>query len=598
MVRTKRWVTYAAALGLVVALLPQVQAEEAAKPATKVAPKPAGPQKFLDAVPDDAWGFVAIPSLKNLDQKLGALSEKLNFPIDSPLTLAMGQLGIADGLREEAGLGLVVLDPTEYGTPPDMLVLLLPTTDAKALLEVFDPQETEDGLMRIDLMGEEVFALVKGGFLAVGPEKTAVKHVAGAKKGIAGLLKKDQVDRYKKADIFAMLNLRPAIEMAKPLAGQAVAMLMMDAMDEDPDADERIQKTAQQVVDLLEELNTLEIALGLDDAGLQLSFYLTFLEGEVVKTIAACKGTPSALLAGLPKDKYILAMGVKGGGETKEGGLQDGLAQLALSRSEVGSVIDKAKMAELQKIEKQLEAKAGDSGVSISLLPENSDGMLALTAVWQMKDTKDSMALIRKMVEGYKGVFKDEDIAKVLAGLTCKADAEKVGGVSVDHIKLDLSQLEADDQEVAEIVAVLNKVFGKDGVLIRLAPAGDKHMVATMGGGAKRLEEVIKIASAGKCPLAEDDGVMKARKKMPKNRLFELYVAVDELLKIVKEISGMQEIPQMEKVGAPVSISLAAEKNYGRLDLLIPTELIVEIKNVAMEAMFGGGMGGGTEPSF
>jgi len=71
MVRTKRWVTYAAALGLVVALLPQVQAEEAAKPATEVASKPAGPQKFLDAVPDTPGGSWPSPASRTSTRSLG-----------------------------------------------------------------------------------------------------------------------------------------------------------------------------------------------------------------------------------------------------------------------------------------------------------------------------------------------------------------------------------------------------------------------------------------------------------------------------------------------------------------------------------------------
>lgn len=606
MVGTKRWISLAVVMGLILASAPGVwaeQTEQATKPATtkKVTTQAAGPKEFLEAVPADAWGFIAVPSLQRLDKKLGALSEKLNFPLESPLGLALAQLGIAEGVREKAGLGVVVLDPTEYGMPPDMLAILVPTTDASALLDVFDPQDAGEGMSTIDLMGKRLYAMPKGGFVVLGLEKSSVKHVAEAKKGIKKSLKPDQIARYNEADLFALLNLRPAIDMVKPLAGQFVAMLMMGSMDADPDKGEGIQKSAQEIVDLLDQLSALEIALGLDNDGLQVSFYLTFTEdGSITKKIAEGKAPSSGLLTGLPKDKYVVAMGVQGS-EPGESTLHKGLMELVMSRPEVSDVLSKEKMAELQKLGEQLRAKLGGSAISLSTLPKDADGMLALTVVMESTDVKGSIPLLRNLIESYKGMFKDKDVAKVLQGLTCKPGAETIGGAAVDHITLDLSKLEADDEQMAGAIATIKKVLGKEGLLVRLAPAGDKRIVLTLGGGAKRMEQVLSDAAGGKSPLAEDAGVMKARKKMPKRRMFEMYLAVDQLLKLIRGVSGSQDVPMMEPIDAPLGVALSAEKNYGRLDLILPTELIVEIKNMVLQAMFGGGFGGGeqgAEPSF
>ena len=611
----KRWMTCLAVLGLVLTLAPSVRAEAPADAtkaaAAKPASKAAGPKDLLEAIPDEAWGFVAIPKLSNLDRKLGALSEQLNFPVDSPLMLAVGQLGIADGLREDGGLGVVVLDPTEYGTPPDMLVFLVPTTDSQALLEVFEPQDAGEGAMRIDIMGQELYAITKGGFVVLGPDKTSVKYVAEAKKGIRGTLQPGQIERYKKGDIFALLNLRPAIEMVKPLAGQVVAMLMMGAMDDDPTAGERIQNTAEEIVNLLDELSSLEVSLALDDDAVTLSIFLTFQEeGAITKKIASCDAKPAALLAGLPKDAYMLAVGVRGtaGEEAGESTLQQGLMELAMSRSEVGQVVDKEKMKETQKLSKALAAKMGNVGISVSVLApaggatqaaQSDAGMVGVTVVSEVDDVAGAMGLIRKLIESYKGVFKDEDMAKAMSSLTCKPDAEKVGDVSVDHISLDLAAAAGGDEQVLGALEVAKKVLGKEGMLIRVAPAGDKHIVATLGGGKARIAQAVKDASSGKSPLAEDEGVQKARKKMPKSRMAEVYVSVNQLLKAVKAITGSEEVPIMEDINAPLGISLSAEKNYGRLDVVLPMELVIEIKNVALSAIFGGGFGGGgASPSF
>ncbi len=603
--RTRRWVWYVATLGVALLMVPQVRAAEAETKkaaATELASKPAGPKHFLDAVPEDAWAFAAIRNLADFDKKLGLLTEKLSVPFDSPLAMLMGQfLGIGEGLRDTAGLGVIILDPMQHGMPPGDIAVLVPTTDAKALLEVLDPQDAGEGMTKIDLAGYEMFAATKGGFVVVGQEQSTVKYVAAAKKGIKSILKPDQIARYEKADIFAMLNLRPVIMMAKPFAGQYVAMMMMDQMDEDPTAGERIQETAQWVVDFLDQINSLEIALGLDDAGIQLSLYLTFQEGgTIAKKIADAKPAVTGLLGGLPKDQYVLAMGLTGRGEqAEESQVLKMIMDQVLSQLELGKLIDKAKMEEVNKIVKQLMGQMGSVGVSFSMLPEGGDGMVCMTKVAEMKDPKGSIALYRKIIELVKTSAKDEETKKVMGALSCKPGAEKVGDVPVDVVSFDLAAIAADDPEIQGTLEQVKKVLGKEGVLVRVAPAGEKRVVAALGGGAKRFETVLKDAAAGKRPLAEDPGIVKVRQKMPKKRMFEMYVAVDRVLKLAKAITGSEDVPMMEPIDAPLGISLATEKNYGRLDLIVPTELIVQIKNVVLQALFGGGFGGGAvEPSF
>ncbi len=589
--KSVRWGMYAAVLALLVSM-PHVWAAEPteSKPAS-TSTAPAGPKDLLDAIPDEAWGFVAIPNLKTFDGKLGDLGEKLNFPIGSPIALAMGQLGIAEGLREDGGVGLVVLDPTQYGTPPDMLVLLLPTTDAKALLTAFNPQDAGEGLQKIDVMGKSLTVASKGGFVVVGTEKSSVKFVAEAKKGIRGQMKPENMERYSKSDIYAMVNLRPAIEMAKPLAGQVVAMVMMGAMDGDPEAAERIQKTAQDVVNLLDELTTLEITLGLDDVGLSAGFILSFNDGSITKKIASIQKATIPMLAGLPKDAFLLAMAMRGS-EPGDGAIQQGIMDLVMTRPEVSKVIDKAKLTEVTKLANALRANIRDYNLSISALPEGADGKVALAAVIQTTDVKATLEGIKKLVEGYKGVAKDESAQKALEGVVYKAGAEKVGEVSVDQITVDLAKIPGMENE-SGIVDTVKNVIGKDGVVIRVAPAGDKYVVVTLGGGTKHLEGVLKVATAGGCPLAEDPGIGKVRKRMPKDRLFELYLSADRILKVVKAVTGSDQVPVMPDINAPLGISLAAEKNYGRLDIVLPIELIVEIKNIALQVIMGGGFGGG-----
>lgn len=595
----KRWMMCLALAGIMLAAVPSAWAEEAAKPKA-AATKAAGPQDLLDAVPVEAWGFVAIPDLDKFDGKIGMLAEQLGFPVGSPIALLMGQLGIADGLRSKAGLGLVILDPMEYGMPPDDMAVLVPTTDAGALLEVFEPQKDEDGTMKIDLMGQALFAVPKGGFVVMGTDKASVKFVAKAPKGIKGSLKSDQIDRSKKSDLYAMLNLRPAIEMARPLVGQVVAMLMMDSMDGNPDAAEQIQKSTQEIVDLVDQINALELALGLDEAGIQLSAFLTFKEdGEIAKSIQSSKLPPTPMLAGLPSQPYIVAMGLKRAEGQEPSGIQKMLMDLAMSQSQLGEMIDKQQLAAIQKIGDLVMRKMTNMGMAVTLLPEGSSGAAALTEVIETSDPKGMTEAVLKAVEMYKGLFKDETAKAMMEAVSCKVDAEQLAGSSVSHITFDFDKAAQAMPELAQASATVDGIFGPEGILVRVGPVGDKHVVVTLGGGAKQFETVAGNVKAGKTPLYENKGIEKVRAKMPKNRFFEMFLAVDELLKAIQALTGSAEIPPMSKIDGPLGVCLSAEKNYGRLDIVVPIELLIEIKNVALEAMFGGGFGGGaTEPSF
>ncbi len=601
----KRWTTLLALTGVLLAAAPSVWAEEAAKPAaeaeTEPSTKPTEPLNLLDAIPADAWGFVAIPNLDKFDGKLGMLAEQLSFPVGSPIALLMGQLGIADGLRSKAGLGLVILDPMEYGMPPDDMAVLVPTTNWAALLEVFEPQKDEDGTMRIDLMGQQLYAVPKGGFVVLGTDKASVKFVAKAPKGIAKSLKPDQVERSTKSDLYAMLNLRPAIEMARPLVGQVVAMLMMDSMDGNPDAAEQIQKSTQEIVDLVDQINALELALALEESGIQLSAFLTFKEdGDIAKTIQTAKLTPTPMLAGLPSGPYIVALGYKRAEGQEPSGLQKMIMDLVMSQSQLGDMIDMEQLAAIQKVGDMLMRKMTSMGMVVTLLPAEVPGEAALTEVIETSDPKGTSEAVLKAVEMYKTLFKDPTAKAMMEAVSCKANAEQIAGASVNHIKFDMAKAGEVMPELAQASDTVTGILGEEGLLVRVGAVGEKHVVITVGGGAKHFETVAGNVKAGKTPLYENKGIEKIRSKMPKERFFELYLAVDELLKAIQALTGSMEIPTMSKIEAPLGVCLSAKKNYGRLDIVLPIELIIEIKNVALEAMFGGGFGGGgaTEPSF
>jgi hypothetical protein len=191
------------------------------------------------------------------------------------------------------------------------------------------------------------------------------------------------------------------------------------------------------------------------------------------------------------------------------------------------------------------------------------------------------------LLAGLKNVVVNEDVRAALQHLVHKPQAEQIGDLVVDHIELDMSGLEEVTEEDKEI---LKKVLGPDLLRVRIAPVGKDILVMVFGGGSKRLAAVADLAAKGKAPLAGDPGIMHVASKLPKARLSEVYLAFDHLLQLVlrvAELSGTTLPVQPVENAAPAGFSSSCYDNSLRVDVFVPMELIVAVKDVIMQIMAG-----------
>jgi hypothetical protein len=186
------------------------------------------------------------------------------------------------------------------------------------------------------------------------------------------------------------------------------------------------------------------------------------------------------------------------------------------------------------------------------------------------------------------GAVTDEDVKKVLDNVQYKADAEKVAGMSVDHVYVDLPKIQ--DVDEADITAI-KKIVGKDGLLVRLAALGDDHVAMLFGGGSKRVEQVAELLKKGEMPLVEDDGLKAIAPHLPKGkRFFEMYIAGDTAMKMINEVAVAAgedkpitvEIPEIK---APLAVVGTVEKDAQRVTIFAPMKLIKGVKDVVMGVM-------------
>jgi hypothetical protein len=230
------------------------------------------------------------------------------------------------------------------------------------------------------------------------------------------------------------------------------------------------------------------------------------------------------------------------------------------------------------------------TALSISALPTAAEGLVGFAWVLQVDDATKTAGLIGEMIEAIKLLPKDEAVRQDLENIMYKPKAEQVGDLSVDHVLVDMANLPGVTEEDR---ARIKSVVGQDGLLVRIAAAGDNHVVVLFGGGAKRLATVAALSAQGQSPLSADSRIREVADMLPLTRSAEAYFNLDNLMQLVVSIGEVIEQPapfEPTQVGMPVGLVVSGGKMYSRLDLFIPTELMVAIKDLAMQAM--GGMTG------
>ena len=147
-----------------------------------------------------------------------------------------------------------------------------------------------------------------------------------------------------------------------------------------------------------------------------------------------------------------------------------------------------------------------------------------------------------------------------------------------------------------EWIDQLKKVVGQEGILVRVAAVDATHVLVNFGGGKERMGEAIAAAKAGKALLSKDGGIQRVSAKLPKEKTAEVYIAVDRIVSLIRNIteatgSGQAFPIRMPEINAPLAYVTTANGLVGTVDLYVPMELIVEIKNTTMQ-MLGTMMGG------
>ncbi len=546
-------------------------------------------KEMLKFVPQDAWGFVMLQSMDTIDEKatqLQKLGAPIPFPQVTPMILQTLAITPQDNpIDMKSPVGVVMLDMNKYGGGDyqKSIVALIPAKDGKALVTKLGGGEPEDGIITCKTpMGQDVYAVIHDSYVVLSQGQDAVKAASKPAQAMSD----DVVDARGKllatSDFYVSISVRTLVAAHKDMI---LSFMQMASAGAGGDA-----KSMEQLVQMFLEMESFDLALRLDEMGLFLRALSIPKKGsDLEKLMLDTKNSESSLLAVLPKEQYLFAMGGTGGYSEHASKFGDQNIVSTLVKSAQVPGLDESAVKkideELQKMIKNLGAWA----MSVSGLPEGANGLFGAAIVVESSNPGEFVSSLRSIYETVWQVSDDEDVEQLKQSVVHAKDAETIDDQKVDTItvKLDglaeLAAMDPDDLKKAQTV------FGKE-IVFRFGVASDKHVVFSFGGGKERHQTIMKsVKSRSGASLSTDAGITDVSKLLPSPRSGEGYVAVDNLLRTVKGVLKAtgedDDIPAVPDINAPVAFGTAQIGSVQRMDFYVPMKVIEAVKKMINESM-------------
>ncbi len=532
----------------------------------------------LKSVPAEAWASLTIRNVGELDNKLMALSQRLNVPVPmSPLEMLKGMLQLS-GVNNDAGVAVVMMPMLNPTDPNSAFGILVPCSDYAAMTANMAPEEPVGGVSRCMLMGaEESYIAQHGNYAILSPSAAGVQAILAAKSNPTADTgwSKHQLGRFEQDDVTLNINLKAIV--ASPMVQGMLPMLAASGSFNPQD---------------LNDLDSATVALRIGDNGINLGLYYQVAEGSPSANIlGSVNPTSDSLLGGLPGGDYLFAAGLHGSKQAfaKYSEVYGAILGNPMMAMNLGA--DPAKMQEVGAKAAALVADVRDVSFSVSALPEGSDGLMGMTKVITFEnDAKGKCAKMGEIVSSILGgMFQGEEAQEAMKHIKYQSDAENLGGISVDQLAVAIDKMEGvSEKDYNE----MKSIFGPEGLLVRMAAIDDKRVAVTFGGGKNFMENVAGLVQGGDAPLGSNEGIKKVASLLPKSRSFEGYFSLDNTMKFATAASkAVNETPPppMPPVEVPVGVVGAPIGSTGfQIDVAVPMEMVVAGKDFAM-SMQGGG---------
>jgi len=585
----------------------------------------------LSLVPVDAWATIVI---RDIHKTSGQIDQYLTELGQSPGNLEsewIRKAGLGKAIETNRPTLFVVMNKQLYKEDP--FAVLLPIKDFLIASRILEGTATDvPGIMKgeSEEFGACYFAK-NSDYLIISPTQAVVNAIFTSKRGLGQALEPHSKDLLKASDLYVRVNLQSLVNVVKPYLMMFGAMGMMQGMGPMPGMggpgggagqtpptpatpgepatpDMATQMQAMQylaqvinaLTQLLDQLGSLDVALGLGEKNVKVTTVCNFTPGgDLSAVMAAQKPGTDPLLKGLPQSQFTLAAGLRW--EPKLTKFQKALLELT------PQFTDPQDAQAYKEAAKGMAEMVKKTAVVMSLQPpQPGRGLMNVQYMLETTDAKKYLDLMRTTIELLNKVAIPTQSGRAGQMKTkYEKAAAQIAGVSVDRCSYDIlsvlptGQLPGMADQKEQITGVLAMLFGSpDGkVQLNLAAVNDKTVIIELGGDESSLEKLIATAKSGEAPLNASPKVAEAGKLLPKQKIFEGYIDVGTIVNLALGLQAtMMAATTPPSPGAPpqtapttpptISTPLIAAAGTVvdsgiRGELVIPIEVIKQLQPLA-----------------
>ena len=562
----------------------------------------------LEQVPDSALFAVKVANLQQTSKKLAQLAKDFGVAgfipqAADPLGALKQQAGVTKGLNETGEFAIAMISPKSSNLKEDKSVLMLvPVSNFADFIGNFADAKTEAGISEVTFPGdgEATFIADWGTYAVLSPSKELVAKPPGTLKP-TGLTK----DESTKHDFIVYANFARITPDTKEQieAGFEKALAKIDEADSKVEAKYRpLTKVALTQLmgaarTYLAETEASTIGITIADAGINTTIVNQFKPDSYLgKTAASVKNTDVTLLTGLPAMK-LLAYGGAAYDPAITSKIIDDIG--APIFTELGKVEGQADTVKL--INNYREALKANTGVIFAMPAPANIGQEGI--IQQVQIYRGGGAAMKKSINDGTELFKA--FATTMGGidggvkteLETKPNAKTIEGVSLDQIKIKMTGGEG--PEAAQMQQMMSMMYGPGGLSYDFGVIGKDDLILSAGGATDAtLGAFIKANAEAKDNFSTADHIKATADQLPKKRVLEYFIALDEIVNTGVAAAGQFGMPiqvQLPPELPPIGVTVGAEGNTIRIDSHIPSTTIQSIIAAGMQVfmqMQGGGPGG------
>lgn len=560
--------------------------------------------QVLDQVPADAVVVVKVNNLQGLSTKIAKLAK--DFGVDEfqpefkdPLGALMTHGHISKGLNKSGELVICAFDVEGNDNKALVLVPVDNFNDFVSNFEAAGPANGQVREVKAPEGGPNLFISQRGKYAAVSPDKALIeKKGTGVKLGATGA--KDAQNR----DAIVFINI-PAVrekgltEIRKNRQTAIDEMTKNMANDANAKAFTGVAKVlAGEAFDFAEsflsDCQGVVFSVNLGDQGITLGGLSEFTaDSKFGKTVSSLKNTNKPLLAGLPDRKYFAFGGMSWDSKVMSkiiGDCIDPINKELIKSGDMGkqiaSLLDSAKTA------------AGSVNRVAAGYPM-AQGALGNESVIQQVSVidGDAKAIAQAEASMLKGVGQLFSLAPKEAGkvsLDVNPGAKTVDGVKLDSYTMNI-QMDPNDPRAAQMQQMMTMIYGPNGMGGLMGMVNDKTYIMIQGGSDKLVADAVAAAKDRKDTLSSMKGVQAVSSQLPKERLFEEYVALDNIITAGLRYAQGFGFDVKMKLPAdlpPLGIAAGTEGPAIRGEVYIPSQTVQSLISAGLQAyqqMQGGG---------